>query len=671
MDLNTLFSSRGASPKKDAIPLKEFLRLYKSERSMQLNPAGRIRESIGAPEIIDTADPKTDARLRIIFSGRTVKLYRKAFPDFFGLEEEIAKIVSYLDDAAKGGVQSRRILMLRGGVGSGKSKLAEAIKYHSRQGVVYVLGYNDGGTIEWSPVGENPLGLFNAHEHGARLEDAYEIPRWRLDAPASMWAHAKLQKSGNFDNFVVRAVEPAVAMVDPGNEAMADTGILIGYDSDERSLETYRYSGALNRTTQGVLDFPDIFKTEMMSNRTALMRPFLDASSGRKYAGQGASGELPYQGIILAHTNLPEWDTFCSLSASKAYRDRMCEIMIPYCVRRTEERDLLRQHLRDGDLANIAIAPGALELLAEFAVRTRITKETELIPREEKIRVYNGEVYLDATLSEKKNVTADDVREHAGYDDGLGGVSERFNQVVLSETAYSDPAEKGIDSVSLVEVLKRNIAVMKRDSEEGGEEEWEEAERVLDEEVILKLNEQVRSEIRDARVEKKESLVQAKIERYALLADAYFESSPVFDGLGERELTRDEIDKELLVVEKGIGARNVKDLRFEVQKALLRLRATGDETTPVSTVLRPELREDFTRFFVEHEPTMPSTVKRDGKDKKAEAKVIKPDVTEFVPRDDPKEQRAHEEFMDRIKTRGYTDRQARRLVQYYHKITTR
>jgi serine protein kinase len=62
--------------------------------------------------------------------------------------------------------------------------------------------------------------------------------------------------------------------------------------------DAYSYSGGLNRTTQGVLEFVEMFKAPIK-----MLHPLLTATQDGTYVGTENVGALPYQGIILAHSN--------------------------------------------------------------------------------------------------------------------------------------------------------------------------------------------------------------------------------------------------------------------------------------------------------------------------------------------------------------------------------
>ena len=126
------YRQRYEAAKDEELSLQEFLNLCRDDRSAYVNAAERLLMAIGEPEMIDTA---LDPRLSRLFSNRVVSRY-KTFEDFYGMEDAIEQIVSYLKHAAQGLEERKQILYLLGPVGGGKSSLAEKLKSDS----TYVVG---------------------------------------------------------------------------------------------------------------------------------------------------------------------------------------------------------------------------------------------------------------------------------------------------------------------------------------------------------------------------------------------------------------------------------------------------------------------------------------------------------------------------------------------------
>ena len=106
--------------------------------------------------------------------------------------------------------------------------------------------------------------------------------------------------------------------------------------------DAYSFSGGLNRTTQGLLEFVEMFKAPIK-----MLHPLLTATQEGNYVGTENIGAIPFQGIILAHSNEAEWQTFKNNQNNEAFIDRICVIKVPYCLRATEERKIYEKLLHE------------------------------------------------------------------------------------------------------------------------------------------------------------------------------------------------------------------------------------------------------------------------------------------------------------------------------------
>ena len=136
----------------EKMSLEDYLQLAKKDPTVYDSPAVRMLKAIGAPVKLDTS--KTP-RLSRIFGNRTIRQY-EVFSDFYGLEDVIARIVSFFQHAAQNLEESRQILYLLGPVGSAKSSLVERLKSLMEKEPIYILADADG---QPSPIHESPLGI--------------------------------------------------------------------------------------------------------------------------------------------------------------------------------------------------------------------------------------------------------------------------------------------------------------------------------------------------------------------------------------------------------------------------------------------------------------------------------------------------------------------------------
>ena len=118
------YQQRYEKAREEEYTIQEFLDMCKQDKSCYASAAERLLVAIGEPEMIDTS---VNPRLSRLFSNRVVARY-PAFKDFYGMEEAIEQIVSYLKHSAQGLEEKKQILYLLGPVGGGKSSLAEKLK---------------------------------------------------------------------------------------------------------------------------------------------------------------------------------------------------------------------------------------------------------------------------------------------------------------------------------------------------------------------------------------------------------------------------------------------------------------------------------------------------------------------------------------------------------------
>jgi len=192
MSIFSHFQNRFEATRQEEYSLQEYLELCKTDPTAYATAAERLLMAIGKPELVDTS---LDPRLSRIFSNKVIKRY-PAFADFHGMEDAIEHIVSFFKHAAQGLEERKQILYLLGPVGGGKSSLAEKLKELMQQVPFYA--------IKGSPVFESPLGLFNATEDGAILEEDFGIPRRYLNSIISPWAVKRLHEyNGDISQFRV------------------------------------------------------------------------------------------------------------------------------------------------------------------------------------------------------------------------------------------------------------------------------------------------------------------------------------------------------------------------------------------------------------------------------------------------------------------------------------
>ena len=616
--------------------LEEYLALCKSDPGVYASAPERMLMAIGEPELVDTSK---DPRLSRIFSNKMIRRY-PAFDEFYGLEDVIENIVSYFRHAAQGLEEKKQILYLLGPVGGGKSSLAEKLKALMQKVPFYA--------IKDSPVNESPLCLFDAEEDGPILEEEYGIPRRYVRTIMSPWAVKRLKDyGGDLSQFrVVRRYpsildQVAVAKTEPGDENNQDISSLVG-KVDIRKLEefaqedpdAYSFSGGLCRANQGLLEFVEMFKAPIK-----VLHPLLTATQEGNYNGTEHMGAIPFDGIVLAHSNEAEWQTFRHNKNNEAFIDRVFIVKVPYCLRVTEEQQIYHKLLRNSSLREAHCAPDTLRMLAQFSVLTRL-KEPENSSIYSKMRVYDGENLKDVDPRAK---SMQEYRDMAGVDEGMDGLSTRFAFKILSKVFNFDHSEVAANPVHLMHVLEQRI-----EQEQFPQELQEQYRRFIKEYLVPHYVEFIGKEIQTAYLESYSEYGQNIFDRYVMYADFWIQDQEFRDPDTGEIFDRQSLNEELEKIEKPAGISNPKDFRNEVVNFVLRARANNNGRNP-SWMSYQKLRDVIEKkMFSNTEELLP--------------------VISFNPKGSEDDRRKHDNFVKRMMDRGYTEKQVRLLSEWYLRV---
>ena len=617
--------------------LEEYLSQCRENSSLYASPAERILKAIGEPELIDT---KLDDRLCRIYSNKVIKRY-PAFAEFYGMEETIEQIVSFFKHAAQGLEEKKQILYLLGPVGGGKSSLAERLKQLMEQSTVYVL-VADG---EVSPVWESPLGLFSGYKE--QIEAEYGIPKRYIPACPSPWATKRLMEfGGDVSKFRVRAFKLSIssqigiAKNEPGDENNQDISSLVGKvdirklaEFPQNDADAYNYSGALCKANQGMMEFVEMFKAPIK-----VLHPLLTATQEGNYNGTESLPSIPFQGIILAHSNESEWEVFSNDKKNEAFLDRVNIVRVPYCLRVDEEVAIYQKLIKNSSLAEAPCAPLTLDLLAQFSVLTRLRK-TENSSLYSKMRIYNGENLKEIDLKAK---SLQEYRDDAGITEGMQGISTRFAFKVLSKVFNHDSEEIAANPVHLFYVLEQEVIKLQLPKET---EDF--YLNILKSMLSARYAEFIGDEIQKAYVDSYQEYGQNLFERYITYADYWCQDNEYRDPETGEQFDRQLLNAELEKIEKPAGIANPKDFRNDVVQFYLRYRAKNgvsprwDSYEKIKNVIEK-------RIFSKTEDLIP--------------------VISFSSKASRDEEKKHSEFIERMHAKGYTFKQIKLLTEWYLRV---
>ena len=432
-----------------------------------------------------------------------------------------------------------------------------------------------------------------------------------------------------------------VAKTEPGDENNQDISSLVG-KVDIRKLEdfsqddpdAYSYSGALCRANQGLMEFVEMFKAPIK-----VLHPLLTATQEGNYNGTEGTGALPFNGTILAHSNESEWQTFRNNKNNEAFLDRVYIVKVPYCLRVSDEIEIYNKLLANSSLSKAQCAPDTLDMLAKFIVLSRL-KNPENSSIFSKMKIYDGENLKD---TDPKAKSYQEYKDMAGVDEGMTGLSTRFAFKILSKVFNFDTSEVAANPIHLLYVLEQAI-----EQEQFPQETHDTYLSFIKEFITSDYIEFIGKEIQTAYLESYTEYGQNIFDRYITYADFWIQDQEYRDPETGEMLDRASINAELEKIEKPAGISNPKDFRNEIVNFVLRARANNNGNNP-SWQSYEKLRSVIEKkMFSTTENLLP--------------------VISFSAKSSSEDQKKHDDFVQRMMERGYTEKQVRLVAEWYLRV---
>jgi serine protein kinase len=358
--------------------------------------------------------------------------------ELFGIEESIAKIVEYFKSAAQRLEVRKRILLLMGPVGGGKSTIVTLLKRgledwtRGEAGAVY--GVKD------CPMHEEPLHLIPL-ELRPEIEKHYGLYIEGELCPQCRYNLEHVYQGRHEDVLVKRIVFSEKDRVGIGTFAPSDpksqditelTGSIdlstigeIGVESDPRA---YRFDGELNIANRGMMEFIEILKVDEKFLYSLL------TLSQEQNIKTGRFALIYADEVIMSHTNENEYNAFVGNKKSEALQDRIIMVKVPYNLKVTQEERIYDKLLKQSQaLRNIHLAPNTLKIAAMFAVMTRLEEPKKAnVDIVKKMKLYDGEDVEGFKSKDVRELKEETVRE------GMDGISPRYIINRLSNALVRD-----------------------------------------------------------------------------------------------------------------------------------------------------------------------------------------------------------------------------------------
>jgi serine protein kinase len=533
---------------------------------------------------------------------------------FYGrnIHESIHEFVNKVKSGARGLGPEKRIKLLLGPVGSGKSDFDRQVRryfedYSNRDdGRMYTFRWTNlcdvipdqdpADDVVRSPMDQDPIVLLPLQQRDRVIEDLNE----RLDAPYTIRNEQSLDPASEFymdrlldyyeddlqqvlENHVeiVRLVadenkRQSIETFEPKDKKNQDetelTGdvnyskIAIYGESDPRAFD---YSGAFCNANRGIFSGEELLKLQR-----EFLYDFLHATQEQTIKPKN-NPRIDIDQVIVGRTNMPEYKDKKGDEKMEAFNDRTKRIDFPYVLQYEEESRIYLKMLRNADVPDIHVEPHTLEMAGLFGVLTRIEEpsggQVDIV---QKAKAYNGEIDDADDVDVKK--LRDEAGELAEIGEGMEGVSPRFIGDEIAE-AIMDSMHRGrrfLSPLTTFNHLERNL-------ENHGsipEDRFERYYRYL---------EMVREEYKDRAIEDvRHALaydvdeIQRQGEKYMDHVMAYIDDDTIEDEITGREQEPDE--KFLRSVEEklNIPEDRKNDFRQEVSNWVSRRAREGTSFNP-------------------------------------------------------------------------------------------
>ena len=478
--------------------------------------------------------------------------------ELFGIEEPIARIVEYFKSAAQRLEVRKRILLLMGPVGGGKSTIVNMLKRGLEDWTK-----TDGGAvyaIKDCPMHEEPLHLI-PHQLRAEVEKHYGIYIEGDLCPQCRYSLEKTYGGRHEDVKVHRVIFTEKERVGIGTFSPSDpksqditelTGSIdlstigeVGVESDPRA---YRFDGELNIANRGVMEFVEMLKVDEKFLYSLL------TLSQEQSIKTGRFAMIYADEVILSHSNENEYIAFAGNRKSEALQDRIILVRVPYNLRVSQEERIYDKLLRQSEaLRNVHLAPNTLRVAAMFAVMTRLEEpKRQSVDVVKKMKLYDGEDVEGYKSKDIRELKEETVRE------GMDGISPRYIINRLSSALVRD----GVTCINPIDALR----AIKDGFEQHTGISSEQRERYLN---LISLarkeyDELAKIEVQRAFVYSFEEMARTMCNNYLDNVEAFCNKERIKDPITEEEMDPDEQLMRSIEEQIGISENAKNTFRQEI-----------------------------------------------------------------------------------------------------------
>ena len=489
------------------------------------------------------------------------KDYRFFSGDLYGLNKTLEQLAEYFSSSAKRLEVRKRILLLMGPVGGGKSTIVSMLKRglerysRTETGALYA--------IKGCPMHEEPLHLvpevlrqdllrdYGLYIEGDLCPHCQQVVREDYqgkveDVPVERILLSEKNRVG------IGTFSPS----DPKSQDISElTGSIdlstIGQYGVESDPRAYRFDGELNIANRGMMEFIELLKSD-----EKFLYGLLTLSQEQNIK-TGRFSMIYADEVILSHTNENEYNAFVANKKSEALQDRIIVIRVPYNLRVSDEQKIYNKLLSQSALQGVHIAPHTLEVSSIFAVLSRLEPSKKAgMSLMKKLKLYNGEAVEGFSQNDVKELQEEAERE------GMDGISPRYIINRLSSALVKD----NVTCINPLDALR----ALRDGFEQHTSISKDERERLLNliAEARREYDEVAKREVQKAFVYSFEQSAKTLLDNYLDNVEAFCNKAKLRDPITEEEVEPDE--KLMRSIEEQIGIAESAKRAFR-EELLIRL----------------------------------------------------------------------------------------------------
>ncbi|MHB1132457.1 MAG: PrkA family serine protein kinase [Chloroflexota bacterium] len=483
--------------------------------------------------------------------------------DLYGLQHTLEQLVEYFQSSAARLEIRKRILLLMGPVGGGKSTIVSLLK----RGLEEYSREEDGAifAIKGCPMHEDPLHLL-PDELRPEVKKEYGI-YIEGDLCPSCTARLRDDFSGRSEEMPVERIvfseknRVGIGTFSPSDPKSQDiselTGSIdlatVGQYGSESDPRAYRFDGELNVANRGMMEF-----IEMLKSDERFLYGLLTLSQEQNIK-TGRFAMIYADEVILSHTNENEYNAFIGNKRSEALQDRIIVVKVPYNLRVSEEARIYHKLVGQSRLDKVHIAPHTMEVASTFAILSRLEESKKAgMSLVKKLKLYDGQQVDGFTLKDVKELREEAVRE------GMSGISPRYVINRLSAALVKNE----VNCINPLDALR----ALRDGMEQHTTISREERDRLLNllAEARREYDEIAKREVQKAFVYSFEESAQTLFNNYMDNVEAYCNRAKLRDPITDEEIEPDE--RLMRAIEEQIGITETAKKTFR-EEMLIRLSA--------------------------------------------------------------------------------------------------